>query len=775
MNIFEKINNLDILKVLEIAWISYKKDSWQMHTYTIYKSDGKLDNSLKVNTSKNIAIDFWWNGDKWWPFDFIWRYLLNQDTQTDIWKATTIKWFIEKWLVEPEEWKKKFVKTLKWEELLQKFEQFKLWGYKSEISSFLMLRGVPYDYIQKNHLKIWEIFSDVWFYDNYFCTEHETIQDEEWKWHTQEWDNARRVEVFMFPQYDENKKLIGIKLRRKDGKTIRGKKSYAIWKTWLWFKKIHKDKGYITEWEIDAIILRILWYDSVVANGWGVQSNKDRIRSVLYNTDRIICLYDNDWPWITWKQALAEVMWRIIFDIEYPIREDIRGRKLSDVNDFYKAWYDSKRKWDELFLELRKVWEREWQNEDKYPFVFLRRHMEYYDVEEKKIQNTDSIAKYLGLTWKELYQLVSTQVIQTYRDLCYYEWGREWYYNTLDESTIIKHWWKEKPELHPHIKTLINNICNHKKRNVEWIHRAILYKLTHINDVNLPALILYGAWWSGKGTFLNLLSKIFWQENTQIWLTQKDLESQFDSYTWNKLIVEFKEVSSGNKHNDKKILDKIKSFVWEKRITVNSKFQNAKEVDNIAWFHMSSNHPVPIQLDSKHSGNRRFTIIKTGTQLNTKLAEEINNFTLQNESVIKQYVAWLYEEYPDVLKLTTFEALNNAEKKALEDNCEWVWNLFFEWFEKKYPHIQKITNVEKNILLDQYRVEMWEDEYWDSRYKTANFDAWLSHRYEKKLVKIRGKALRWYFINKTDFEIQNMPYGKEPFFAKNQIEKPNTF
>jgi len=35
----------------------------------------------------------------------------------------------------------------------------------------------------------------------------------------------------MFPCYDEYKELIGVKLRRKDGKTIRGKKSLAIGKT----------------------------------------------------------------------------------------------------------------------------------------------------------------------------------------------------------------------------------------------------------------------------------------------------------------------------------------------------------------------------------------------------------------------------------------------------------------------------------------------------------------------------------------------------------------
>ncbi|MBT3853100.1 hypothetical protein HOF65_03815 [bacterium] len=79
------------------------------------------------------------------------------------------------------------------------------------------------------------------------------------------------------------------------------------------------------------------------------------------------------------------------------------------------------------------------------------------------------------------------------------------------------------------------------------------------------------------------------------------MENNFDSYQGQKLIVEFQEVSSGNKFNDKKILDRIKSMIGEARITINAKFENTREIDNIARFHLSSNHAVPIQMDSKHS------------------------------------------------------------------------------------------------------------------------------------------------------------------------------
>jgi len=39
MTIFDQINKLEILNVLDIAGISYKKDSGQPHTYTLVKPD----------------------------------------------------------------------------------------------------------------------------------------------------------------------------------------------------------------------------------------------------------------------------------------------------------------------------------------------------------------------------------------------------------------------------------------------------------------------------------------------------------------------------------------------------------------------------------------------------------------------------------------------------------------------------------------------------------------------------------------------------------------
>lgn len=753
--IFDNINKLPILEVLDTFGIQYAKNgTW----YVLKAADGRKDTSFSVDINKNMITDF---GKTWiqgWVFDFIWQYQLlytKDEMKTNIARANTIKLFLDKGLVVQTNTQKEFTPSLKDKELLAQYDNFKLNGYKSEISSFLMTRWVPYEYIQKNSTHIWSIFKDVWYYENYYCTEFESYTDQDWKWQNKEWDKPKNVWVFMFPCYNGEWELIGMKLRRKDWKTIRGKKSLAVGKTGFIYEKDDVDtkEMILVEWETDYIIMRILWYKNVIWNlGWA-RSWAKIIKDVLYNTMSIICLYDNDEAGIGWMEMVQKTLNRPVLKIDFPIRENAKGHKISDVNDLYKAGYDTKKKWQELL-----IWAKPLNNNKqdfRWDFIFIRDDMEYYDVKYKRFQGSDKIAKFMWLTGKELFKLVSDKKIPTFEGLCYRDWGRDWYYNTLDKNTIMQYPGDVEAKLHPGLDKLFYNICWGKKKNMNWLHWAILYKLTHLNDVTLPAVIMYGIGWSWKGTFIRLLSKIFWEENTMFNLKQRDLESSFDSYQWEKLIVEFQEIISWNTMQDKKILDRIKSIVWEPTITVNAKFQNARPVDNIAWFHFSSNHSVPIQLDSKHSWNRRFTIIKTLGKLNEKLAEEVNNEVIRNPKAIEEYVAWLYENFSEVTEMTSYPALDNDEKKNLEESCESAANQFFEWFETKYPYIYKLSVKQKNILLTQYCSETWEDEY-DAKFKQKNFDLGLSHRYEKKRIRFNKSNTIWYFIHKSSDELENI-------------------
>lgn len=754
-NSFEIANNIPILDVLDAFNLSYKK-KWQWYVMVM---EWRPDTSFSINQKTGYIKDFWKTGISWNAVNIIWQLIHNfsiDELQQSENQSIVIKSFEEKWLIPPSQFTQhENIEPRKHDDILSQFHSLTLGWYHSCLQRFLQTRGFDYDWIHRNTTIIWEVFKDIWYLQQYYCSQ------------TQESEPAN-TQVLLFPCLDEQWTFRWLKMRRVDGKQIRWLKSPTVWQSWLLYTEVSLDTMILVEWETDYIVLRLLWYNNVVANLWGVQSMKRELKELLADTSNIICLYDNDDAWKLGAYNLQEYFKRQILIIKYPIRKDKYGKEISDINDFYKAWYNTKKKWDTILSTAYPLWTVSDKDEYNQEFVFLRKTLEYYDIVHKTIQQTWSVAAYLWLTPKELAQSVRANQIRTYNDLCYREWWRDWYYNTLDESTILKNPEWAEPILHPHIEKLIENISGNLRKDAEWIYQSILYKLTHINDPYVPALILYGVWWSWKGTFLNLLSKIFWQENMLIWLGQRDLEWSFDAYQWEKLIVEYKEISSGNKREDKKILDKIKWIISESTITVNAKFKNVRQIDNIARFHFSSNHSIPIQMDSKHSWNRRFTIIKTGWKLNSDLAREMNEVTFKDKQNIKEFVSRLYHTYPDVPKMTHFLALDNTAKKALELNCESASNLFFEWFEDKFPYITKITNKEKNKLLRMYCIESWED-YDDIKYKQANFDNNLSHRYEKKHIRIRWKLTRWYFINKLPNELEKFPEDAKTDFDEAEV------
>jgi hypothetical protein len=145
---------------------------------------------------------------------------------------------------------------------------------------------------------------------------------------------------------------------------------------------------------------------------------------------------------------------------------------------------------------------------------------------------------------------------------------------------------------------------------------------------------------------ISLLSTILWNQNVLSNLWQQDLTSNFDTYKGQKLVVEFAEISTNNTNWDLKILNKLKNIIWADKITVNEKWVQAYQIDNIAWFFISSNSNKPLQLDDRDKGNRRFTIIRSISKL--KEWKKINK-SIQNREVVSNYLAWLLETYPEVI------------------------------------------------------------------------------------------------------------------------------
>lgn len=372
-------------------------------------------------------------------------------------------------------------------------------------------------------------------------------------------------------------------------------------------------------------------------------------------------------------------------------------------------------------------------------YIYVKSVAKYYWKEQKKFFSPRDVSNNIMCTNNELNWLRLNEVIKTFNSICYFSWWREWCFNLLNEIDILQP--SNSPILDSNIKTLIDTVCGFKDENIEYLHKAILYKYLNLNDFTISSIVLYGAWWSWKGTLISLLSTILWNQNVLSNLWQQDLTSSFDTYKGQKLVVEFAEISTNNTNGDLRILNKLKNIIGAEKITVNEKWVQAYQIDNIAWFFILSNSNKPLQLDDRDKGNRRFTIIRSITKL--KNWKWINK-AVKNKEVISNYLAWLLEKYPEVADYKKIDALDNEDKRELEERSQSEANQFWEWMEENFPncwtHLTKME-VESHI-------ELYCDEH-EIGYTDFMKYFWHNSKYPKKKIRIWTKTYYWVQLDRT--------------------------
>lgn len=372
-------------------------------------------------------------------------------------------------------------------------------------------------------------------------------------------------------------------------------------------------------------------------------------------------------------------------------------------------------------------------DELKDTYCYIKSVAKYYWKEQKRFFRPADVANNIMCTNKELNWLRHYGIINTYDNICYLRWGRNLCLNLLDEEKILLP--SDKPILDKYIKELIDNVCWYKQENIEYLHKAILYKYLNINDFTIPSIVFYWVWWSWKWTFITLLSTIFWDDNVLSNLWQRDISSSFDTYKGQKIAVEFAEISTNNTHSDMKILNKLKNIIWAERITVNEKWVQPYQIENIAWFFISSNSNRPLQLDDRDKWNRRFTIIKSISKLENW--KEVNQ-AIKNIEKVSNYLAWLYKTYPEVLNYKKLEALDNKDKRELEERSQNEANNFWDWLEDNYSDINwKMKKVEVENYINKYCYENNMDEKEFLKY------FWNNSKYTKKKIRIWDKTHYW--------------------------------
>ncbi len=379
--------------------------------------------------------------------------------------------------------------------------------------------------------------------------------------------------------------------------------------------------------------------------------------------------------------------------------------------------------------------------EKRNSYIYIKNISKYYWVEWKRFFNKSEMCENINYSSKVVAYLRQTDIIPTYDDISYFDWEREWVYNLFDKSSLLKP--SKTPKLDENIESLINNLCWNNEENIEYLHKAILYKYTHLNDVRVPAVVFYGAWWSWKWTFIKLLSKIFWNENVLSNLSKQDLTSQFSPFRWDKLIVSFDEIVTNNTNEDVNITNKLKNLIFAEKIIVNQKYVNTYPFDNIAWFFISSNNNLPIKLDDKSVWNRRFNVFYSGESL--KSSSKIHE-AIEDTNIVSNYLAWLFENFKEVPYMTKIEALENEDKRELEFTSQNESNIFWDWLEEKHPEIH--WKVEKSTIDRMIVIYLSSNDEIDKKEFIKYF--WKNSRYMKKRFRVNWKLTYWALIPKNE-------------------------
>lgn len=372
------------------------------------------------------------------------------------------------------------------------------------------------------------------------------------------------------------------------------------------------------------------------------------------------------------------------------------------------------------------------QNNSKETYAFIKLLSKFYWIEKRAFFSPSDTGNNLMMSQKELNEDRENGVIQDYDWICYRAGWEQWSLNLLDESKILK---PIKGFLDLNIEELLMNIAWHDMDNFYYLNRAILYKYLNINDHTIPAIILFWKWGSWKGTLMTLLSTIFWEENVLANLWERELNSSFDTFKGQHLVVEFAEVSTNNTNTDKRVLNKLKNLIWAEYITVNEKNVKQYKANNIAWFFISSNSTKPILLDDNDMWNRRFSVIKSKTKL--KNAKKINEI-VRDKKKVAEYLYWLHKAFFEVLDYEKLDALENQDKKDLEARSQEEANTFWDWVSDNHPDFKWKKKLEDiNVLIEMFCNECWLSQRDFSKY------FWHNSKFPKKKIRIEDKTFYW--------------------------------
>lgn len=385
---------------------------------------------------------------------------------------------------------------------------------------------------------------------------------------------------------------------------------------------------------------------------------------------------------------------------------------------------------------------------EKPEFVYLSSEWKYYNtnsgalIKPADVRYALSINKWRTLSTQELIDRTNDGSIPRAVDVCYSPTPKEWYYNVFNPLTILQP--SSTPRLHPWIKKLFENITHGDLAGIEWLHKCILYKYTHLDDVEVPCIVFYWKGGSGKSTFTVLLGGIFGTENLEWNISKQKLESQFDIIKGDKLIYELAEITTNNSQIDKGILNKLKTLIFAPKIRVNKKGQQDYETTNHAWFIINSNSQRPILLDNWDTENRRFTFFRSEMKLTGEDADLVYSILdpknpNYDPNALADYLAWLYLKYPEVLAMRKIECLENEDKARVTQNSESKLDEFVRFLKQEYP-FKKLWVWDVETAIHAYQLSYGNCDTHSLKWLFESYSPFIKRRW---IVEGRGNV--WYY------------------------------
>ena len=180
--------------------------------------------------------------------------------------------------------------------------------------------------------------------------------------------------------------------------------------------------------------------------------------------------------------------------------------------------------------------------------------------------------------------------------------------NTFTQAPLMSV--EPRYEMPKHIGMLLDNLFKDKKQMQQFLNwLAFIYQK---RERTQTAWVFAGKPGTGKGVLVDYIIKGIWKHNAVCNLTDSHLESAFNPYMQDKMIVHFNEISADTKKSRVSVKNRLKTWLTDETIFINSKGIKEVERSNYCNIIMNSNEHIPIDIET---GDRRFNVVRTDNVL----------------------------------------------------------------------------------------------------------------------------------------------------------------